>query len=174
VRKGLNMTAADAITHQERVLGRKLEPYERAMLLGLKTADTLPTKTIQRVGNELLRLESGMNKTEWEFSRILAAQKARGEIVEWRYQGVRLPWGADPKTGRAMHYKPDFYVVSYALHGPKDAEKKYWIIGIKIIEVKGGHIWDRDKVRFRGARAEWPMFEFELWQKKAGQWKRLE
>jgi hypothetical protein len=58
-----------------------------------------------------------------------------------------------------MRYTPDFVVFHRAY--------------IKLIEVKGGHIWDRDIVRFKGARAYWPEFSFELWQKKQGQWKRL-
>jgi hypothetical protein len=39
------------------------------------------------------------------------------------------------------------------------------IVVMKLIEVKGGHIWDRDIVRFKGARAYWPEFAFEMHQK---------
>ncbi len=61
-----------------------------------------------------------------------------------------------------MRYKPDFVVFIEDMP-------------TKLIEVKGGHIFDRDLVRFKGCRAEWKTwFDFEMWQKKAGQWTRLE
>ena len=43
----------------------------------------------------------------------------------------------------------------------------------KFIEVKGGHIWDRDIVRFKGCRAAWPQYEFEMWQLKKREWTRI-
>lgn len=95
-----------------------------------------------------------MNKTERAFADLLEAKKRAGEILSWRYEGIRLKWGG------CMHYCPDFIVF--------DA------IGLpKCIEVKGAHIWSRDRVRFLGCRAEWPEFIFELFQWKKGEWKRL-
>jgi hypothetical protein len=41
------------------------------------------------------------------------------------------------------------------------------------IEVKGPHIFDRDIVRFKGCRAEWPEFHFQMWQLKKGEWSRI-
>jgi len=59
-----------------------------------------------------------------------------------------------------MRYTPDFVVF-------RPSQK------ILFIEVKGAHIWDRDLVRFKGARAYWPEFDFELHQKRDGVFQRI-
>jgi hypothetical protein len=94
-----------------------------------------------------------MNATESEFARILAAMRARGDIIRAEYEGLTLRWSG-------MRYTPDFVVFGLS-------EK------ITLIEIKGAHIWDRDLVRFKGARAYWPEFDFEMHQKREGAWKRL-
>jgi hypothetical protein len=95
------------------------------------------------------------NKTETEFGLILEAQKRRGDILFYSYEGFSLRWGD------GMRYTPDYIV--FVDNAP-----------IKLVEVKGAHIWDRDIVRFKGCRAEWKQwFEFEMHQKKQGSWIRL-
>lgn len=117
-----------------------------------------------------LRAAKKPNKTEAEYGRILESMKSRGEIIEYRYEGITLKW-AD------MRYTPDWFVITErALSGViefnvADQSKPDWV-RIKLIEVKGAHIWDRDTVRFKGARAAWPMFAFEMHQKK-GAWRRI-
>jgi hypothetical protein len=97
-----------------------------------------------------------MNKTEREFDRILEARLRTGEIVEKRYEGVRLLWGG------GMTYTADF--------SARRPDGK-----IEIHEVKGAHIFDRDTVRFKGCRAEWEQwFIFAFHQRnKDGTWTRL-
>lgn len=107
------------------------------------------------------RAAARMNKTEAEFALMLEARKRSGEITDYRYEGMRLKWGEDPRTGEAMNYLADFVVI-----GKLSSH-------ITLIEVKGAHIWDRDKVRFKGCRAAWPCFAFELHQKIKGEWKRI-
>jgi len=99
-----------------------------------------------------------MNKTEREFGAILEAMKRGGEIVRYEYEGLSLRWSG-------MRYTPDFVVIL--------GEVQRMACGIRLIEVKGPHIWDRDIVRFKGARAYWPEFAFEMWQKARGEWRRL-
>jgi hypothetical protein len=155
---GLTMTATQAIEHQERVLGRKLQPYERSIITGLQTDNArLLVKGITEA-DKLLRKTRQMNKTEAEFGRILEGKKQRGELTDYKFEALRLRWG------ESMWYKPDFVA-----RGANGVTYLY--------EVKGGHIWSRDQVRFKGCRAEWrhyKNFHFEMWQKKAGQWTRLE
>lgn len=102
------------------------------------------------------------NKTEAEFGLILQAQKTKGEIVRYEFEGIRLKWGVDEKTGNAMWYKPDWFVVVRLIP-----------LAMLCVEIKGEHIWDRDVVRFKGARSAHPEFEFEMWQKAQGLWNRL-
>lgn len=98
------------------------------------------------------------NKTEAEYGRILESAKQRTEIYEYAYEAMTLRWGD------GMRYTPDWVT----FHFPASNH------GITVIEVKGGHIFDRDLVRFKGCRAEWKdRFFFEMWQKKAGEWRRL-
>lgn len=105
------------------------------------------------------------NKTEAAFGLILEAGKQRGDndVMSYKYEALTLRWGEDEKTGKIMRYTPDWVVRRF---GPGNT---------RVIEVKGGHIWSRDLVRFRGVRAEWQwLFDFELWQKKGGEWRRIE
>jgi hypothetical protein len=102
-----------------------------------------------------------MNKTESEYALILEALKRKGEILRYEFEGITLRW-AD------MKYTPDFVV--FTTEAITDHIEHTCI---KLIEVKGGHIWDRDIVRFKGARAYWPEFAFEMHQRKAGSWKRI-
>lgn len=122
-----------------------------------------------------IRVPKGPNQTEAEFGRILEAQKQRGEILRYEYEGVTFRWSD-------MRYTPDWFVVEALaiLRETQVREQNYiWSVPgpayyrLKSIEVKGAHIWDRDIVRFKGARAMWPEIQFEMWQKKAGQWTRL-
>lgn len=104
------------------------------------------------------------NATERAYGLILEAMKRRGEIVDYRPFGIKLEWGADPETGKPMVYSPDFFVEKHRPH--EDWENV-------LIEVKGPHIYPQDWIRFKGCRAEWPMFRFELHQKTKEGWKRL-
>lgn len=105
-----------------------------------------------------------MNKTEAAFALLLEARKRFGEITAYHFEGITLRWGANPKNGEEMRYTPDFIVrgangVTY------------------LVEIKGGHIFSRDLVRFKGVRAEWSQtfkFEFEMWQRKAGEFRQIQ
>lgn len=110
---------------------------------------------VTRPAKPQARQRGKMNKTESEFALYLEAQKRNGEISRYQFEGVTLRWGND------MRYTPDF-VAFPTFPGALPM----------MIEVKGGHVWDRDIVRFKGARAAWPEFGFQMWQKKEGQWKK--
>lgn len=99
-----------------------------------------------------------MNDTESRFALILEAKKRRGEILDFRYEGMALRWGVTTE-GQYMSYCADFTVF--------DSE------GITLIEVKGAHIRDRDIVRYRGCRADWPQFRFEFHQYSKGEWRKV-
>lgn len=111
-----------------------------------------------------------MNKTETSFSQLLEAQKRRGEILEWKFEGITLMWGIDEKTGIPLRYTPDFWVVDNA------RQEDVAIADVRLIEVKGAHIRNRNAalLRFRGCRSDWPVFRFELWQKTKEGWNRIE
>lgn len=155
-KKGIEMTLAQAQAHQERH-GFALE--------GVKGAKGQMCDSGQSTGRiEIPR--DRMNKTEREYSLILEAQARKGEILKWKFEGISLSWGADPETGKPMWYTPDFLIV-LVLDTPIASAK------FELHEIKGAHIRDRDLVRFKGCRAEWPMFHFEMHQKKAGTWTRI-
>ncbi len=102
-----------------------------------------------------------LTKTEQEYGFILEALQNRGVIVEYRFEGISLSWGADPETGKPMWYTPDFIV--WMANGQTELH-----------EVKGGHIFAKDLIRFKGCRAEWGLhFRFALHQKKNRMWRRL-
>jgi hypothetical protein len=151
LRKGPNMSLADAQAHADKH-GYQLEPFRKQF------GDQAAIATMEKDAKKKMRQTRQMNKTETEFARILEAKKQRGEITDYKFEGIRLRWG------ESMWYKPDFVA-----RGANGVTYLY--------EVKGGHIWSRDLVRFKGCRAEWrpyKNFEFEMWQKKAGQWTQLQ
>jgi len=104
-----------------------------------------------------------MTKTERAYALVLEAQKRRGEIHRYQFQGITLRWGVDERTGQYMRYTPDFVVFP-------DED-----VTIKMIEVKGSHVLyvQQAMARFKGCRADWPEFEFEMWQLRNFQWARL-
>jgi len=131
-------------------------------------------QTAQKAVDKIIKGARTPNKTETEFGVLLAAQKTKFEIIRYEFEGIRLKWGVDERTGEAMYYKPDWFVVVCNAHD-WDGVMTDWrqLVKFRCIEVKGAKIWDRDIVRFKGARAAWPEFEFEMWQKREGIWKRI-
>lgn len=102
-----------------------------------------------------------MTRPEKQYDLILLALKSRDEIKDYKFQGMSLAWGADPRTGRLMRYKSDFVVFPH--DGP-----------IRIIEVKGQKVTQEGMARFKGCRSEWPMFLFEMHQLTQDGWRRIQ
>jgi hypothetical protein len=111
-----------------------------------------------------------LNRTEREFSFILEAQKRRGEILRYDYEGITLRWrcGEDAKGKPVIiRYTPDFVVFPPAIAVSGQ---------VKFIEVKGRFYrgkFERAVERFRHAKTYWPEFVFELHQKTCDGWKRI-
>ena len=147
------MSLADADAHQRKHGFAPIISAREKRLAALHSEVDLN----KRKGKKLRGDTPQMNKTEREFSLFLEARKRRGEIVDWRFQGVRLAWGG------CMVYKGDFTV--FRFDNP-------WLL---IIEVKGPFIRDRDIVRFKGCRAEWQRwFDFEMHQRDSNkQWNKV-
>ena len=82
----------------------------------------------------------------------------RGDIRNVRPFPLVLHWGLDAE-GHYMTYSPD---LSYEIEGR-----------MILVEVKGAHVRSRDIVRFKGCRAEWPQYGFEMWQWADRQWTRV-
>ena len=87
--------------------------------------------------------------------------------TEQRWQTANpshIPFPMSLRWGKCMTYKPDFMGAAGLVGSQRPV----------LIEVKGGHIFDRDIVRFKGCSAEWGwLFEFQLWQWKDAKWTRL-
>lgn len=151
-KRGLVMTAADVAAHQT---------HHGFAPNGAPSAISEPIGAI-------LSKPDRMTVPEREYDLILRGMLSRGEILDYRYQGVSLAWGRNPKTGKLMRYKCDFWVWRKATLNLK-------ILPVTIIETKGPRIWPKDLIRFRGCRAEWPMFLFELHQRdEEGRWHHVE
>ncbi len=117
------------------------------------------------VGRSRMRvgLRCGMNKTESEYALILEAQKRKGEILRYEFEGITLRFAN-------VKYTPDFVVIESWY-----TKEKFPIV-IKFIEIKGPFIKgnrERAVERFRHAKTYWPEFTFEMWQKKDGQWTQI-
>lgn len=133
-------------------------PNASRSLLDANGAVTLP-KSAQKVLREKSKTARKQTKTEESFGRILEARKLRGEIISYQYEGVTLRWSDGTR------YTPDFLVVMAIADSSHHR--------IVFVETKGGHIFPGAKRRFKEARDHCPWADFEMWQRKAGQWIRL-
>ncbi len=97
-----------------------------------------------------------MNGTETQFSLILEAQKRKGEIADYRFEAVTFRLGHD------CRYTPDFFIIVST-----DPLK------IRFAEIKGRHVWDDAKVKFRVAKEANPWAEWQMWQKFPEGWSLL-
>jgi hypothetical protein len=98
-----------------------------------------------------------MNRAEVEYALVLEAMKRRGDIVSWAFEAITL------RLADGCRYTPDFFVVVERLGG----------LRLRFIEVKGKHIWDDAKVKWRVAKEQNPWAEWEMHQKTRDGWKRI-
>lgn len=91
------------------------------------------------------RVRSGMNKTEAAHAADLEMQKRVGDILDYRFQPLRLKLAPD------CTYEPDFLVLL------KDKT-------IEFQEIKGGFITDDALVKVKVAAQMFPWFAFRLFQ----------
>lgn len=93
-----------------------------------------------------------MNKTEEKFAWFLEAQKRNNEIKYWGFEKIKL------RLGDNCWYNIDFMIIDN-----NDV--------LKLIEIKGGHIWEDSIVKFKTACTLYPFIKFEMHQYKNKQWK---
>lgn len=134
-----------------------------------KQAATVPLapETGQSIGNKPQgkgkpRGRAPMNKTEQSFANILEARRRRGEIHSWEREGITLRWPD------GMSYSPDFAVVE----GTLDVNGRT-AVALTFIETKGAYIHEDALVKFRAARAHWPLYRFEMHQLAKGEWTKI-
>jgi hypothetical protein len=149
-RRDVNITLEQADAHQRKHGFKPLIEKQESAIPGFNTDGTKRSQKKLRVG---MRQKT---RVEREFEVFLSVRKMNKQIKDFRFEGVRLPWGD------GMLFKADFAV-------------KHLDDSITVIEVKGDHIWKHAIVRFKGCRAEWKeWFKFEFHQRtKDGQWHQL-
>jgi hypothetical protein len=106
-----------------------------------------------------MRAEKLPNKTEQEFGRMLQARIDRGDLDgPLMFEPVKF------RIAGNCYYTIDW--------GCRSLEIPF--VGMPIFfEVKGAHIWDDSKVKFKAAKEMHQWARFEMWQKKKGEWKRI-
>jgi hypothetical protein len=94
------------------------------------------------------------NKTESAFFQLLEARRRRGEFQSVTFEGAKL------RLGENCFYAPDFMAVDNTGL-------------VTFFETKGAHTWEDSIIKFKAAKEihSWAMFE--LWQRKAGEWRQL-
>ncbi len=106
-----------------------------------------------------------MNKTEAAMIPLLEARKQAGEISRYEWEGITLRWPD------GMRYTPDFAVWRNGWM-KSDGITAHWQ-DMLFIETKGAFIEGDALVKFRAARAHWPEFLWEMWQRKKGAWEKV-
>lgn len=107
------------------------------------------------------------NKTERTYALQLEALKQAGEIAHYGFEEVTL------KLADGTRYTPDFFVVKEVrlLNQELGHSLPYYLF--EFHEVKGGHIWDDSKVKFKVARKMFPWFKFKMLQYKDKMWNEI-
>ena len=174
---------------------RKLNPH-----LYDKAKPNVDVQLIESCNRKLIELGSkpmipaGMNQTESRWMDGLEADKRRGMVFEYAYEpfAMRL---ADHTT-----YTPDFVVVHESspltLAGLVGLFQKRAVAAAvddllwadiqtvrsaietagelaTVHEIKGGKIWEKNRIKFKVAREMYPWITFKLWQWKNGEWTNL-
>jgi len=95
-----------------------------------------------------------MNRTETRYSKRLDLKKYNGEITHWEFEGKKL------RLADRCDYTPDFLVTM-----PDGAMQCH--------EVKGGHVRDDARVKFKCASGMFSDFVFvwAQWVEKTRLWK---
>lgn len=99
---------------------------------------------------------SKMNGTESQYALILEAMKRRGDIADYQFEGMTIRLADNCK------YTPDFFILVSLVP-----------LKIRFAETKGAHIWDDSKVKFKVAKEQNPWAEWEMHQRKQGEWARI-
>jgi hypothetical protein len=106
------------------------------------------------------RVAGTMNGLERDYSEVLNAEKAAGEIIEWWYERLTFTV-ALPQHAKPARLTPDFFVVN------KDHE-------CEVRETKGGLFRDDAKVKLKALSEQYP-FKVVLVTREAlkrgGAWK---
>lgn len=127
------------------------KPIASVPLNSLKTV--LMPKTVRTTtgAGAKPRREKQMNQTETRFLHWIKGQC----VGRFEFEAVKL------RIGENCYYAPDFMLTNLI-----DEKTTFY-------EVKGAHIWDDSKVKFKAAKERYPHWSFEMWQWKNGEWKQL-
>jgi hypothetical protein len=114
-------------------------------------------------GRSKRRKRREMNRTEEEFSRYLQSLKDRGEIYNFSFEGMTLRWGDETAP---LSYTADFMAVKnvQGVIAPT--------LSLTFYEIKGGFAWREGVLRFKAAKAAFPLFEFCLYEKGTDGWQK--
>jgi hypothetical protein len=168
-------------------------PRANRSLLEANGAVTLPVFEDEPTKPAAPKLRQGpkMNNTEADFGRILEARKARGEVIEYAFEPFSLRYGDN------AFYKPDWVartggnvsIESLAklcslhvidIYADRDLLSDYQSLTdsvelkhFTIYEVKGAFIYPEAKPRFKAAKLRHGWADWEMWQRKKGDWTRI-
>ncbi len=127
-----------------------------------------PGKAPAKARKPIMKRRRVMNRTERAFSERLEAQRLAGEIISWEFEGLALRWGNE----ETFKYSPDFVVVESVEHVAPVTVNSFPHVRLIFIEIKGSFVWKDDATRFRHARDNFPLYEFQMWAKTKTGWEQ--
>lgn len=114
--------------------------------------NSIPAPAAREIGRK-------MNGTELRYMNLLELRKKAGEIVDYRYEHIKLTLTPARPGMKGMTYTPDFEVIMF------DPEAR-----IQLHETKSGYIRDDAWIKFKMAVTMYPEFRFVLAQYIKGNW----
>lgn len=124
---------------------------ERCPRCGREFLKIRPMPTQEATQEATQEDKSGMNKTEVRYAQRLGGLIACGAVQAFAFEGLTV------RLAKRTRYTPDFLVVL------PDGR-------LELHEIKGGHIWDDSKVKFKVAREMYPWFVWRMLQWKHAAW----
>lgn len=168
---GVVWTKDQAIQFANRTGNKSLKDAVMGAVLRQKPASGSEAASGVKTAKKRGKSRREMNATEREFSRMLESNRKSGALISYDYEGLTLRWG---EGAGMMTYTPDFVAVRRIHYLDPDfyteEERKHPLVQLVFFEIKGAHAWQKDIVKFKAARANWPLYEFQLWEKGSDGW----
>jgi len=95
---------------------------------------------------------NGPNKTELAYGKVLEAEKLKGEVLEYGYEGVKL------KLADNTWYTPDYWVITKTLEFELHEVKAAW--KVKGTQKYKPHWEAAGRIKIKVAAEKFPHFKF--------------
>lgn len=160
-------TTRSALSQYYAALGdAELEQLLRDPRIGAAAVERINAERARRLGEPVVaepkqrepkstNPRATMTRVEMRMADLLDMRKRQGEVQTWFFEAITLRVGTDRCT-----YRPDFFVLL------ADGS-------VEVIEVKGAHVFDDSRVKWKTAKLLYPCFRWRFLQWIQDEWREV-